>query len=130
MPASSGTLLRPQTSGDPLLDSIQVLHRTTGALAEIRQRQLATQLEVAEVRGIAETATATATAALRTAGNIHGYMTVLGYCNVTGREVSEREAISYGRQLAILCATSCTSASEIQQSFRGDLALLLGQPRP
>ena len=93
----------PKSSGDELLDSIQAIQRTAVALVEVRQRQLATDREVTTVRGIAESAQATAVAALQTAGNIHGYMTVLGYCNVTRREISEPVGAQYGRELSALC---------------------------
>jgi hypothetical protein len=93
----------PVTTGDSLLDSIQAIQRTTVALVEIRQRQLATERQVTVVREIAEAAQATAVAALQTVGNVHGYMTVLGYCNITHREISETAAAQCGRQLSALC---------------------------
>jgi hypothetical protein len=92
-------------TGDPLLDSIVAIRETATALVEVRQHQLVQDREIKEVRGIAEQAQATATAALQTVGNHHGYMTLLGYCSITKRLIPEREAANIGRKLSAICRT-------------------------
>jgi hypothetical protein len=65
--------------GDSLLACIKTIHRTAGALMEMRQRQLVTEREVAAVRAIAEQADAKAEAAMRRADGNLGYVSVQGY---------------------------------------------------
>ena len=100
-------------TGDPLLDSLQIIHRTAGAIVEVRERQLVTEREVAEVRGIALTRCATAvraeqtaTAALNIAECNLGHFTVLAYCNLTNRRLTQGEATTHGRRLSNLCRTT------------------------
>lgn len=94
--ATSGT-------GDQLLDHIMTIRETATALVEVRQRQLAQDREIKTVRGIAERAEETAVAALHVAGNHHGYLSVLGYCNLSGRELTEQQARECGKELSAIC---------------------------
>ncbi len=64
---------------------------------------MAADRELAAVQAVALRADAKADAALDVLANRHGYLTVLGYCRLTGRRVCERTAGRHGRELSARC---------------------------
>ncbi len=99
-----------ESTGDDILDACADIQRSLAVTMENRRLALALAREVTEVREIAEGAReaadgarATALATLGTVNNRQGYVTVLGYCRLTGREVTEPEAQRYGRIASASC---------------------------
>jgi hypothetical protein len=123
---TTGRVELASSTGDVLLDSIHAIQRTTTALAEFRQRQIATEREVAEVRTIAEVADskaeaadAKAEAALRRADGNLGYVSVLGYFARSGREVSTGQASKHGKALTALCRSLGMEVRQIADERHG-----------
>jgi hypothetical protein len=67
------------------------------------QTQEEAERRQSEMRQAIATTHQLATAAMNTASGSHGYMTILGYCNITGRQLSEAEASAHGKKVSALC---------------------------
>lgn len=90
-------------SGDDLLDSILTIRNTVTVLAETRARQLALNVRIDEVQGIAQDAAHTAKAALAARESGLGYFTVLAYAKRAGIEMPLKDAQRHGRRLSGRC---------------------------
>lgn len=100
----------PPVVRDALTDDIDVLFAAVRALRDVRLAQRATdgklaavEATVAAVAATAAQAAATAEAAIQQGQNFHGYLTVLGYCRLTKREIPESAASQAGKRATALC---------------------------
>lgn len=107
---TTGKVEIENSSGDPLLDSIETLQKAVSSIAENRRRQLALEkaqrdLEksLGETKKLAEHADRTAQAALDITRNNHGYMQVLGWAKLVGRELTEQQASVHGKAVSRIC---------------------------
>jgi prophage antirepressor-like protein len=86
----------------PAVDPLDVLVEMAIRLREARDAQRATELRLESVERVASGAVRVAQAAIDQGENRHGYVTVLGYCRLTGRSITEKEAARVGRQASAI----------------------------
>ena len=78
-------------------DEFEILVQAVNRLQEVRAAQRITDQRVAVVEATANDAVRIARAAMDKGENNHGYITILGYCRLTGRSLPETVAQQYGK---------------------------------
>jgi hypothetical protein len=84
------------------IDELEVLARAVSQLQEVRRAQRETERRLGSVEVRADDAHRIARAALDQRENRHGYVTILGYCRLTGRSLTEVEAAQIGKRASAI----------------------------
>lgn len=98
------------STDDPILCNLRQVEIAIRATAEMREKQLEFERahlkmvqQLWDTHQLAQSASATATAALHQSTANHGYFTVLGYSRLRSREMPIAQASAHGRKLTAMC---------------------------
>jgi hypothetical protein len=84
------------------IDELDLLARQVNQLVQLRKAQRETERRLGSVEVRADDAHRIARAALDQRENRHGYVTILGYCRLTGRSLTEVEAAQIGKRASAI----------------------------
>lgn len=93
------------------------------AIVLMRRAQIEHERKLATVEEKADRALQQAEAAARAADNNYGWFTVLGYCNRTGRRVTEQESARHGKHLSDMLRKRGVEKRKTAQSRWGTVGL-------
>ena len=113
----------PPQEEDVIVRACMESSRALMMVAETRKAQLELQARQSALEEQSARALSTAKAALDTAAGNFGYVSVLGYLKLQGREVTSAEASQHGRKLSAMCRNRDLSIQEIRDGRFGKVNL-------
>lgn len=93
----------PTEERDGVIDDMDRIIVMCQRLKEVRAAQQEADRRLREVQQTADDAKFIAVAALKRCEGDHGYVSLLGYCNLTGRTLSRQDGAAHGKKLGKLC---------------------------